>query len=565
MTDLQSPSLDERARCMVIGSPIHHSLSPLIHRLGYEFLGLSSRYLFIAEEVKVEDLPTWLEQARERSVRGVSCTMPHKEAVIPLLDDLDPVAREVGAVNTIVNEGGRLIGYNTDWGGALRALERALLRRDQRTGQRERGETQRLSKSRLNSSYLSPLSGKRVAILGAGGASRALIYAMCHAGAEVKVFNRDLRRAQDLAQRFSVEWGGLEALSELRDFEVIIQATSVGMGAQANESLIDEAWFHSGQVYLETIYAPHETLAVRRARSRGAEVVLGIEMLLEQAYLQFHHYTGFSPPRLMIEREIERHLQLSLSSGWPEPLVCGVVTGSTLPSFLENLARAQALHPLVELRVDSLKELMGSSHEELTEAQAHETLSFIKAELTKPAILTYRRATARSAPSLSAPPIAQAKPTERWLIERQRRVLQAGLDLGIGLIDVDLTEYDALTLRMGEARLILSTHDYQETPSTQQLHSLLEEMAHIQPFAYKIASYASTRQDLSRLFQLLTSPSRPPRLIVIPMGERFAMSRALAPLFGSYLTFAALDQGQGSAPGQRTLEDYHQVYDALQR
>ena len=546
------------ARCVVIGQPVAHSCSPLIHRLGYEFLGISAHFDYGTQTLSASELAPWLSRVRrsgsastdamEHLIRGVSCTMPHKRAVLPLLDQLDPIAREIGAVNTIVNDKGVLTGYNTDWEGALRALWRVMCRRS--------------GNDETRVSFDEPfLKGNRVAILGAGGASRALIYGALLKGAHVKVFNRNLKRALDLKRHFDIDCAGLDALPEVAHYDMIINTTSVGMGTLAQRSLLLEEWLSPNQIIFETIYEPHETLMIKQARACGAEVVLGIDMLLEQAYLQFKLYTGYQAPRIHIDREVRRQLALPLPIHWPEPLICGVVVGDTLEQFLERLEVAQAHLPMVELRVDSIQSLSAETLDEV--------LITVKSSLSKPAILTCRRQRHLTSHNDST------SSTLLTSIDQvlQQQVLQRGIDLGIGWIDVDVTIYPELNLKLKKTRLILSTHHVTRTPELDELRLTYREMLAHQPAIYKFATLAQTRDDTYRLTHYLTellthdleSSSQAPQVIMVAMGERFSLSRVLFPLLGSYLTFAApqQDQDQTSALGQRSAQDYRDLFKTL--
>jgi len=216
---------------------------------------------------------------RALNVRGLACTMPHKVSICPLLDELDPVASTIGAVNTVVQDNGKLIGFNTDWLGILRPLEATT-----------------------------SLHIKQVAILGAGGAALAAVYVCVSAGATVTIFNRTISNAAPLAQRFDVEVTPLGESSDLERFDVIINTTSVGMSPNTSESPLAEAQLHPHHLVFETIYYPHQTQLLRHATAKGAAILRGLDMFLEQGAAQFELHTGVKAPRETMRNEISATL-----------------------------------------------------------------------------------------------------------------------------------------------------------------------------------------------------------------------------------------------------------------
>lgn len=247
--------------CFVIGDPVEHSLSPEFHNRAYKKMGLEGQFIFLAAHVKPEDLKEVMTSFRQIGVRGISCTLPHKETVLPFLDKIDPVAKEIGAVNTIINENGKFTGYNTDWIGIVEPLKKH-----------------------------GPIKGKKVAIMGAGGVAKAAVYGLLQQGAQVTVFNRSAERAIPLSKQFSIPWKDLSQLSELSEMDIIIQASSVGM--KEDESLIPKDLLQKGQIAFELIYTPRWTRFLKEAEQKGLTLIFGEELFLEQAKAQFEMYTG---------------------------------------------------------------------------------------------------------------------------------------------------------------------------------------------------------------------------------------------------------------------------------
>jgi shikimate dehydrogenase len=246
----------------VIGDPISHSRSPSLFNALFHHYGLPHRYIRMASP----SAGTLIELAQIRNFRGLSVTIPHKQAVIPYLDEVDPVAGKIGAVNTIVLCGGRRYGSNTDWLGVRYPLAH--------------------------------LRGKRTVVLGAGGAAAAAIYACQDLDMKVAILNRTPERAAVLAARFACESGHLTDFSRFNP-EVVINATPVGMEPDHHTPVPGE-WLHREMTVFDLVYTPPLTPFLRAARERGCSVISGVQMFIHQAREQFHTFTGISPPESLV-------------------------------------------------------------------------------------------------------------------------------------------------------------------------------------------------------------------------------------------------------------------------
>jgi len=268
----------------IIGDPVSHSLSPLMHNTAFQALGIKAVYG--AFQVKKEDLEKAISGLRALNISGVSVTIPHKEEVIPFLDEVDERALRIGAVNTILNEEGRLKGFNTDWIGVLKAFE-------------EEGVE---------------VKGKKVVILGAGGASRAVIFALKEGGAkEIVIYNRTYEKAKRLAEIFQVKALPWEALSQAKG-DIIIQTTSVGL--KSWESPVGKEVLKNFEVAMDIVYLPLKTKFLQEAE-RYCKIIDGLKMLLYQGVEQFKLFTGKEPPidlmrKVLYEgvKELEREFGL---------------------------------------------------------------------------------------------------------------------------------------------------------------------------------------------------------------------------------------------------------------
>jgi shikimate dehydrogenase len=243
-----------------------------MHEAGYQALGLAFTYV----PFEVNDLPGAISGMRALGIRGLGISQPFKQEVMPLVDALDAVAERIGAVNTVVNEGGRLVGHNTDWIGAMRALEEV--------------SSDRQSKEPR------PLKGARVLLLGAGGAARAVAFGLRERGAQTTIANRDGHKAEKLAAAVGARAAPFDEVSRTDAYDVVVNATSLGQSDVGKESPIPESAIRPGQIVMDIVYKPLQTRLVEGARARGAVVLHGGRMLLHQAAAQFELYTGRPAP-----------------------------------------------------------------------------------------------------------------------------------------------------------------------------------------------------------------------------------------------------------------------------
>ena len=271
--------------CGIIGDPIEHTMSPVMHNAAFKNRGVD--YVYLAFRVKKEELGKAIEGMRALDIRGLNITIPHKVTVIPFLDELDPLADKIGAVNTIVNDNGVLRGYNTDATGFLHAL-------------RERG--------------VEP-EGKSVVILGAGGASRAISFILAERGSSLVILNRTWDKAKICADRISetfqrkataLKLNRENLAAALSQADILVNATSIGMSPNINETPVTSNLLKSGLVVFDIVYNPIKTRLRREAEAAGATVISGLDMLVWQGALAFEKWTGLKAPvELMREKVIK--------------------------------------------------------------------------------------------------------------------------------------------------------------------------------------------------------------------------------------------------------------------
>jgi shikimate dehydrogenase len=276
--------------CALIGDPIEHTMSPAMHNTAFQKLGLD--YTYVAFKVKPEELPQAVAGLKALNIIGFNVTIPHKVTVIPLLDSLDPLAEKVGAVNTVVNDNGKLKGFNTDAEGFYRALT-------------EHGFKPK---------------NKKVVVLGAGGASRAITYILAKEGASLTILNRqqELDWAEDIAGLIREDFRKDVKVLELGDLskalpktDLLVNATSVGMSPSADTSPVPAKLLAGVPLVFDIVYNPLKTKLLQDAAAASIKTISGIDMLVWQGALAFDKWTGRKAPiDLMRETAVkilERH------------------------------------------------------------------------------------------------------------------------------------------------------------------------------------------------------------------------------------------------------------------
>ena len=268
----------------VIGNPVRHSLSPAIHNGAFTRLGWNAVYL--AFEVK--NIEEALRGARGLGVKGLSVTVPFKTEVIPFLDKVERLAAKIGAVNTIAHRGEKLIGYNTDWVGALEALEERI-----------------------------HLKGKRIVLLGAGGAARAIGFGLRKRDYPVTVVNRSKERGEALSKELRCAYLPLSSLARMKagelEAEIVINATSLGMYPREKETPIPKELLKEGMVVMDIVYQPLRTRFLREAEGKGCVTIEGLEMLIRQGMAQFEIWTGRRLEIGQIKKDLRRILKRELT------------------------------------------------------------------------------------------------------------------------------------------------------------------------------------------------------------------------------------------------------------
>jgi shikimate dehydrogenase len=272
----------------LIGNPVSHSMSPAIHNAAFMELGQDSIYVAF----QVEDVKSAMAGMRALdNFRGMSVTIPHKIEVMQYVDEIPDVDRYIGSINTVVKEEGKLIGFNTDGPGALKAIVDAGVE----------------------------LAGKNVLMLGAGGAARAIAFTLAQKGNIGKLVLLDIN-AEFLSQLTGDLRSGTNAVIEdgelnpaavaehMASADLIINCTPVGMHPNEDASLVDEDLFRPGQVVFDVVYNPLETKMLRQAKGKGLKVIQGVEMFINQAILQLERFAGADAPEELMRKVVMEKL-----------------------------------------------------------------------------------------------------------------------------------------------------------------------------------------------------------------------------------------------------------------
>ena len=259
----------------VIGNPVGHSLSPVMHNRAFAEVGLNSIYLAF----NVTDIGTALAGVRGLGLRGVSITIPHKVTALSFLDEIDGKAQQIGAINTIVNHQGKLRGYNSDCYGAVKAL-----------------------------TAKTTLWEKKVALIGAGGAARAVGFGLLWEGARITVFNRSIKKGEDLAKDMGVNFCPLTEFGQV-SHQIIVNTTSVGMSPNNQAIPIAPSLLTQDMVVMDIVYNPLRTALLQAAEQAGCTTVDGAAMFVYQGVAQFEKWTGVKAPVKVMQEAVLEILQ----------------------------------------------------------------------------------------------------------------------------------------------------------------------------------------------------------------------------------------------------------------
>ncbi len=254
----------------VMGNPVRHSLSPVMFNQAFSKIGYNGVYVAF----QVAAIKDGMAAMRSLGIQGASITIPHKVAILDFLDEIDPMAESIGAVNTVINQEGRLKGYNSDCLGAVKALEE-----------------------------IADLKEKRVAIIGAGGAARAIGFGLKTRGSALTLINRNISKGEKLAITMKADFIPISELRAL-PFDILVQATSVGMTPHIRQSPVSDALLTPSLLVMDIVYAPMKTRLLKDAEKVGCRTINGLSMFVHQAAFQFELWTGSPAPLAVMKQSL---------------------------------------------------------------------------------------------------------------------------------------------------------------------------------------------------------------------------------------------------------------------
>lgn len=282
MTLVKEHSIDGGAQTFgIIGNPVRHSLSPLMHNAAFAALDMNCVYI----PLPTEDAGAAVAGLKALGFRGASVTIPHKESVKAWVDELDPIAAKIGAVNTLLigsredPTDKRVFGYNTDWVGANQALEEKI-----------------------------DLRGSRVLLVGAGGSARAIGFGLLEAGAEIILANRTVEKGEALASRLGCPFKPMARLEDVQA-DVLVNTTSVGMTPDDDRTPVSGDLLENFSVVMDIVYSPLETRLLREAANAGCRTVDGLAMLLYQGVAQFELWTERKAPVEVMREVLDQYFE----------------------------------------------------------------------------------------------------------------------------------------------------------------------------------------------------------------------------------------------------------------
>lgn len=258
----------------IMGEFAENSMSKYMHNPN--FVSNKVNFVYVPFKVMKNELKDFMENFRKLNFKGAAVTIPHKEEIIKHIDELDETAEQIGATNTLVNENGKITGYNTDYYGAVMALKE-----------------------------VTKINNKKILIIGAGGAARAVVYGLKKEKAKITIANRTDEKAEKLANEFKVNFDKFNNIKKLvKNSDIIINTTSVGMSPNENDSILDEKDLAKDKIVMDIVYKPVNTKLIRTANKKGCKTITGDRMLIYQAVRQFKLWTGINTEFKNMEKEL---------------------------------------------------------------------------------------------------------------------------------------------------------------------------------------------------------------------------------------------------------------------
>lgn len=503
-------AMENNSLFCVIGNPVWHSLSPKIHNTIYENFGLKI-FVYTKIEIKEKRFNKVKQIMNLLAIKGASITSPFKQEIMKIVDEIDEKSKKIGAVNTIFfGDNGKIYGYNTDYIGVLKALEKHT-----------------------------NLVDKKVAIFGSGGGAKSAAIACLERTKNVILFNRTKEKNDDFATKNGIKSCALREFKPA-DFDVIINATIVGLGSK--KSILKRNQILKNHVVFDMVYNPLKTTLLRYAISKNTNVIYGTSMLIQQAIKQVEIFTGKVPDNKIvsqIEREITTYSN-SINRNIPE---CCVVVGNSINAFLRNLAAVQSRCDFCELRVDYIKKLSKNNINQIAE------------NISTNSIFTCRNVANDGNFS--------------GTIQEQKELIKYAMSLEkFAYFDIDFSQIDDWKKELNDTtklyKIILSHHDFSRCLPYQKCVKMIDKMFESGADFAKIACKINSANNIFTMLKVLKKyKNKNKNVIFAPMTDD-KIVRVLASKYGSWTNFVCLNDKKNTARGQIKIDDYNKILGLLE-
>lgn len=481
----------------VIGFPVKKSLSPAMHTASYQSLEINDDFSFMHLEIHPKNLWKIRENILKNNLYGISVTAPHKIEIMKYLDEIDHSATEIGAVNTIIrNEKNQLIGYNTDYIGIVKSLEN-----------------------------IDNFVDKRIAILGSGGVALATIYGLSKICNNITIYARNIEKSNEIANKFKCNVKQIDNFNA-NDYDVIINCTSCGHNL--SDCPINTDKINKNHIVFDLIYSPLETKLLKSAKTQGASIIYGTEMLLNQMVRQFELYTEILPNissmRSVVDRKILENNKLnSIMSR-----VFISISAKTIIDLEQKIKLASNLTKNIEIRADFLENINENVIENIAKITEEMNIVF-----------TCRK----------------KEHGGEYIGDIYEKIINKASNF-FKFIDIDFNDRRLVEkLQHRNAKIILSYHNFNNTPDLNELSAMIDKMK--DGDLIKIATMVNNEFDNAILSSLITINDK---IIAIGMGEIGKISRIFNILLGSKMTFSCLNDKEKTASGQINFADIMAFY-----
>ena len=510
--------LNEKLYC-VIGDPVWHSLSPVIHNSFYKkTINKNDNFLYTKFNIKKDSFEKVLEILNLFKIQGASITSPFKKDIMKYLKKIDEESKTIDAVNTIIfdKKANGYVGYNTDWFGVVESIKQSL--NNEKT-----------------------INNKRVAIFGSGGGAKSAVIGCLKYTNKIALFNRTESKNADFAKKNKIKSFKLKDFN-YKDYDIIINATTVGLN-NANKSILPKTKLNE-QIVLDMVYSPLNTKLLKNALDKGCKIVYGTEMLVFQAKKQFELFTNKTLNNAIcndVLKEIQKE----------EHEKCVVVCGKTIKEFIKNLNSASKYCNFVELRVDYIENLNT------------EDVKIIAKEIKK--IREKKQSTCNKLSSFKTIFTCRLLENGGFYIKdylTHKNLIKTAISLNtFDYFDIDVSSVerfkDLLKNKKNNWKSIISYHDFNKCLTYNNTKNLIEKMYNYGDII-KLAMTLQSASDLSVMISVLEDYNmQNKKIIFAPMCDKF--TRLIAWKYGSWTNFVCLNEKQKTASGQLTIKEFDRL------